>query len=149
MNNKNLSERDICTKFITPALTSAGWDVQTQVREEVTFTAGRIIVRGNLHSRGKTKRADDLLYYRPNLPIAVILKKTFCNLLFPLRTTSAACGDGMLKSRSATQSLRRPSTGRLAPTDRATSHPAISAVAAINSCRSTLQFTWSCVRRAA
>lgn len=92
MNNKNLSERDICTKFITPALTSAGWDVQTQVREEVTFTAGRIIVRGNLHSRGKTKRADDLLYYRPNLPIAVILKKTFCNLLFPLRTTSAACG---------------------------------------------------------
>lgn len=70
-----LSERDVCTKFITPAITAAGWDVHTQVREEVTFTAGRIIVRGKLHSRGKTKRADYLLYYKPNLPIAVIEAK--------------------------------------------------------------------------
>lgn len=53
-----LSERDICTKFITPALVSAGWDLHTQIREEVSFTKGRIIVRGKLHSRGKGKRAD-------------------------------------------------------------------------------------------
>lgn len=46
MDKKALSERDICTKFITPALVQAGWDIQTQIREEVTFTAGRIIVRG-------------------------------------------------------------------------------------------------------
>ena len=47
-NKKELSERDICTKFITPALQSAGWDIQVQVREEVFFTKGRIIVRGKM-----------------------------------------------------------------------------------------------------
>lgn len=41
MDKKQLSERDICTKFITPALVQAGWDLQRQVREEVSFTAGR------------------------------------------------------------------------------------------------------------
>jgi type I restriction enzyme R subunit len=45
---KDLSERDICTKFITPAIVKAGWDVQSQIREEVSFTKGRIIVRGKL-----------------------------------------------------------------------------------------------------
>ncbi len=72
---KSLSERDICTKFITPAVQSAGWDLQTQIREEVSFTAGRIIVRGKLHSRGKAKRADYVLYHKPNQPIAVIEAK--------------------------------------------------------------------------
>ena len=48
MEKKSLSERDICTKFITPALRSAGWDEMLQIREEVSFTAGRIIVRGKL-----------------------------------------------------------------------------------------------------
>ena len=75
MSNKSLSERDICTKFITPALQAAGWDIHTQIREEVTFTAGRIIVRGKLHTRGKAKRADYLLYHKPNQPIAVIEAK--------------------------------------------------------------------------
>lgn len=72
---KKLSERDICTQFITPALTAAGWDLHTQIREEVTFTKGRIIVRGKLHTRGETKRADHILYYRPNIPIALIEAK--------------------------------------------------------------------------
>lgn len=45
MEKRSLSERDICTKFITPALCSAGWDEITQIREEVSFTQGRIIVR--------------------------------------------------------------------------------------------------------
>ncbi len=53
MNKKQLSERDICTKFITPALEQAGWDVATQVREEFSLTRGRIIVRGKLHTRAK------------------------------------------------------------------------------------------------
>lgn len=64
MSKKDLSERDICTKFITPVVLSSGWDLHTQVQEEVTFTAGRIIVRGKLHIRGKAKRADYLLYHK-------------------------------------------------------------------------------------
>ena len=75
MDKKNLSERDICTKFITPALRKAGWDEITQILEEFSFTKGRIIVRGKLVSRGKAKRADYLLYYKPNIPIAVIEAK--------------------------------------------------------------------------
>ena len=53
---KSLSERDICSKYITPAITKAGWDLLTQIREEVSFTKGRIIVRGKLHSRGEQNR---------------------------------------------------------------------------------------------
>ena len=75
MSKKELSERDVCTKFITPAIHRAGWDIQTQVREEVSFTKGRIIVRGKLHSRGENKRADYILYYKSNIPIAVIEAK--------------------------------------------------------------------------
>ncbi len=75
MSKKNFSERDICTKYITPAIQSAGWDLHTQIREEVTFTAGRVIVKGKLHTRGKAKRADYILYHKPNIPIAVIEAK--------------------------------------------------------------------------
>ena len=75
MNQPKLSERDICTKFITPAIINAGWDIHTQVREEVSFTKGRIIVRGKLHSRGEQKRADYILYYKSNIPIAIIEAK--------------------------------------------------------------------------
>ena len=75
MNKKDLSERDICTKYITPALEKAGWDIQLQVREEVSLTKGRVIVRGKVHTRGKNKRADYILYYKPNIPIAVIEAK--------------------------------------------------------------------------
>ena len=74
-NKKSLSERDICSKYITPAITNAGWDLHTQIREEVTFTKGRIIVRGKLHTRGEQKRADYILYYKPNIPLAVIEAK--------------------------------------------------------------------------
>jgi type I restriction enzyme, R subunit len=72
---KKLSERDICSKFITPAITEAGWDLHTQIREEVGFTKGRIIVRGKLHTRGEQKRADYILYYKSNIPLAVIEAK--------------------------------------------------------------------------
>lgn len=75
MEKRSLSERDICTKFITPALRKAGWDEITQVREEVSFTKGRIIVRGKLVSRGKGKRADYILSVKPNIPIAIIEAK--------------------------------------------------------------------------
>lgn len=75
MDKKSLSERDICTKFITPAVKKAGWDEMTQIREEVSFTKGRIIVRGKLVSRGQGKRADYILYYKPNIPLALIEAK--------------------------------------------------------------------------
>lgn len=57
-SKKDLSERDICTKYITPAIIASGWNVVTQIREEVTFTDGRIYVKGNRTKRGKGKRAD-------------------------------------------------------------------------------------------
>ncbi|UFZ01864.1 DEAD/DEAH box helicase family protein [Bradyrhizobium ontarionense] len=75
MDKASLSERDICTKFVTPALRKAGWDEMVQIREEYSFTKGRIIVRGKLVSRGKAKRADYVLYYRPNIPLALIEAK--------------------------------------------------------------------------
>jgi type I restriction enzyme, R subunit len=75
MNKQALSERDIRTKFITPALQSAGWDIHSQIREEVSFTKGRVIVRGRLATRGEPKRADYILYHKPNIPIALIEAK--------------------------------------------------------------------------
>lgn len=75
VSKKDLSERDICTKYITPAIQAAGWNIQTQVREEVSFTDGRIYVKGNLTTRGKRKRADYILYYKPNIPVAIIEAK--------------------------------------------------------------------------
>lgn len=75
MSKKQLSERDICTKYITPALEKVGWDITTQIREEFPLTKGRIIVRGMLHTRASHKRADYVLFYKPNIPIAVIEAK--------------------------------------------------------------------------
>ncbi|MBZ0295114.1 MAG: DEAD/DEAH box helicase family protein [Anaerolineae bacterium] len=74
-HKKDLSERDICTQFILPAFVKAGWDVEKQIREEVFFTDGRIFVKGNKTTRGKRKRADFILYLKPNIPIAVIEAK--------------------------------------------------------------------------
>ncbi len=75
MNKKNLSERDICTKFITPAVEKSGWNKLNQLLEEVTFTDGKIHVRGKLTARGNKKRADYILYYKPNIPVAIIEAK--------------------------------------------------------------------------
>ena len=75
IDKKSFSEQDIRTKYITPAIEGSGWDVQTQVREEISFTDGRIMVRGTTVKRGKRKRADYILYHKPNLPIAVVEAK--------------------------------------------------------------------------
>ena len=72
---RDLTERDICTKYIIPAIKKAGWNIQTQVREEVYFTDGRIYVKGNKTTRGKAKKADFILYYKPNIPIAIVEAK--------------------------------------------------------------------------
>lgn len=75
MDKKKLTERDICTKLITPAIQSAGWDIHTQILEEFPLTKGRIIVRGEVHTRAQHKRADYVLFYKPNIPIAIIEAK--------------------------------------------------------------------------
>jgi len=75
IDKKSLSEREICTNFITPALEHSGWKKLEQIREEVTFTNGQVLVRGEHHKRGKTKRADYILLYKPNIPIAIVEAK--------------------------------------------------------------------------
>ncbi len=77
VDKKALSERDICTKYITPAIAKGGWDVQTQVRENVHLTKGRVIVRGRLVTRGTAKFADYVLYAQPhaNIPLAIVEAK--------------------------------------------------------------------------
>jgi len=75
-SKKDLSERDICTQFILPALKKSGWNIETQIREEVSFTDGRIYVKGNKTTRGTRKRADYILYYKPNIPVAIIEAKS-------------------------------------------------------------------------
>lgn len=77
MDKKTLSERDICTKFITPAIAAGGWHTDLQLREEVNLTDGRVVVRGNKAHRDKNsiRRADYVLYYKPGMPIAVIEAK--------------------------------------------------------------------------
>jgi len=98
MNKNKLSERDICTKFITPALEKAGWDIITQVREEYSLTNGRIIVRGKLHTRAQNKRADYVLFYKPNIPIAIIEAKDNTHTI----------ADGMQQGLSYAQLLQVP-----------------------------------------
>ena len=75
MNDKKfLSERDIISKFILPSIKKAGWD-EKQIREEVSFTDGRIFVKGQRTVRGERKRADIILYCKQNIPLAVIEAK--------------------------------------------------------------------------
>ena len=72
MNKKNLSEGDIFSKFINPSIEKVGWNVKKQVRDEVSFTDGRIIVQGKLYTQVKRKRADYILYFMPNVPIVTL-----------------------------------------------------------------------------
>jgi type I restriction enzyme, R subunit len=75
MDKRQLTEQEIRTRFITPALQGAGWQL-SQIREEVYFTAGRILVRGNLAVRSQQRKfADYILYYKPNLPLALVEAK--------------------------------------------------------------------------
>ena len=75
MNKKELSEADIRTKYITPAIKNAGWDVSSQLREEYSITKGRIIATGQSCKRERPLKADYVLFYKPNKPIAIIEAK--------------------------------------------------------------------------
>lgn len=98
VDKRSLNERDICTKFITPALRRAGWDEISQIREEVRFTKGRIIVRGRMVRRGESKRADYILYYKPNIPIAVLEAKD----------NTRAMGEGIQQALGYADTLKIP-----------------------------------------
>ena len=75
MNKKQLTEQEIRTRYITPAIQNAGWKPQ-QIREEVTFTAGRIIVRGTVSMRSQTANGSTTsCYYKPNIPLAIVEAK--------------------------------------------------------------------------
>lgn len=100
INKKELSERDICTKFITPAIVGVGWK-HHQFREEVKLTDGRIEARGPLVHRitdrdkkGGPKFADYVLYAKPNLPIVVVeAKKKQISRRAWYATSTSVCGD--------------------------------------------------------
>ena len=96
VNKKDLSETDICDRFITPALHQAGW-LKDQILREHSFTAGRIIVRGRMVTRGRARRADYVLLYQ-HVPIAVIEAKD----------NSHAVGDGMQQALAYADSLQTP-----------------------------------------
>ena len=66
---------DIRTKYITPAIVNAGWDSFAQMREEYPITKGRIIARGKTCKREMPLKADYVLFYKPNKPIAIIEAK--------------------------------------------------------------------------
>lgn len=94
----SLSEADICAKFITPAIEQAGWDDNTQLRREVHFTKGQIHVRGKMVTRGKSKFADYVLYYKPNIPIAIVEAKDNLH----------SVGDGMQQALDYAETLNIP-----------------------------------------
>jgi type I site-specific restriction endonuclease len=96
MNKRNLSETDICDRFITPALRGAGW-LPERILREYSFTDGRIIVRGRLVSRGRRKRADYLLVHE-GVPLAVIEAKD----------NSQALGAGMQQALGYSDALGVP-----------------------------------------
>lgn len=97
-SKKELSEQDICSKFILPALINAGWDLQKQIREQYSFTAGRITVRGKTVFRGEQKRVDFILYHRGHLPLAIIEAKD----------NNHSVGDGMQQALAYAEALDVP-----------------------------------------
>src|SRR6266516_2842871 len=70
-----LTEADTCRKYVVPKLYATGW-TDEQISEQKTFTDGRIIVAGNKARRGPQKRADYVLRYRRDFPIAIVEAKS-------------------------------------------------------------------------
>ncbi|MEN9017707.1 MAG: DEAD/DEAH box helicase family protein [Hellea sp.] len=76
INKKLLSETDIITKFIMPAILQSGWDDLTQIRQEVKLRDGKVVVRGMAAARKTVKSADIVLYHKPSIPLAVVEAKS-------------------------------------------------------------------------
>lgn len=75
LNLSNMTEADIITKCVMPAILNAGWDNTTQIRQEVKLRDGKVIVRGKVAARRTVKSADIVLYHKPGIPLAVIEAK--------------------------------------------------------------------------
>ncbi len=77
MDKWRLTESDICDRFIRPAMERAGWDGMGQIFREYPLRAGRITVRGRTARRdaGTVLRADYALFFKPNIPLAVVEAK--------------------------------------------------------------------------
>ncbi len=98
VDKKTLNETEIRTRYITPAITNAGWSLP-QVREEFYyFTNGRIVVHGKQAKRREAKKVDYLLYYKPNLPLAIVEAKD----------NKHAVGDGMQQATDYAEALDVP-----------------------------------------
>ena len=95
---EHLNETETCMRLITPAIKAAGWDIDRQVRREVGFTAGQIMVRGSKVARGKRKRADYLLQWKANLPLAIVEAKD----------TKHSVSDGMQQALGYAETLDVP-----------------------------------------
>ena len=96
--NKKFSEQDVTTKYVIPALQKAGWDLNVQIREQYSFTAGRIIVQGKVIKRGEQKRVDIILFHKNHYPIAVI----------EVKDMSHNVGDGMQQAIGYAEALDVP-----------------------------------------
>lgn len=92
-----LSETEVRSRFIRPAIVTARWE-DRQIREEVYFTDGRMIVRGQMSMRGQRKYADFLLYHKANLPLAIVEAKKM----------SLAVGAGMQQALEYAEALDIP-----------------------------------------
>ena len=80
-----LTEQETRSRFITPAIKNAGWDLTTQVREDYRLTNGRIMARKRLHYRDREMSADYVLFFKPNLPLVIVEAKRY----------DKSIGDGM------------------------------------------------------
>ena len=100
MNKKALSESDICDKYIRPAMERAGWDAMVQIYREYPLRAGRVVVRGRSAKRDVSTvlRADYALFYKPNIPLAVVEAKD----------NQRATGAGMAQAINYAQLLEVP-----------------------------------------
>lgn len=97
MDKRSLTEQEIRTRFITPAIKAAGW-TDAQIREEYAITKGRIIARGGSYKRDKAKYADYVLFYKPHIPIAIIEAKD----------NNHTISDGMQQALGYAEQLRVP-----------------------------------------
>jgi type I restriction enzyme R subunit len=97
MEKKQLTEQEIRTRFITPAIRDVGWTV-SQIREDYPITKGRIIARGGTYKRENPKRADFILFFKPHIPLAVVEAKD----------NNHAIGDGMQQAMDYAQRLMVP-----------------------------------------
>src|SRR6056297_281001 len=91
-----MNEADTCRKHIVPALQAVGWDQYPhRINEQVTFTDGRIVVVGQQARRREGKRADYILRYRPDMPLAVVEAKPY----------TAPVGEGMQQAKEYAEIL--------------------------------------------